>query len=350
MSTEYMSIVKEYFDLSDPYTRNKVILCTEADKQTVLENLANKLYIHIRNHVDNIDFGTIPLSKGDITKIDNFEQLIDCLDTINKLILEYGEKPELVDVVATAINNIQTRKRIFEKAFTLHIDFPMMMYNTTVLSCVSSVSLLIATCVEYTKNGTDSIQTSFDKTAYYKSMNHVLFKSLRQFNTECSRGKLDKFMEGCIAVNMTKLKEAYDANSNERIYIEEAAIGYILRIIKNVVSLKWVFEILFNMIRRAVYYHYYRRQKLADYWNLQADYLQMNAENLKYREGIGDDEERLKKIYSAQMKWVERFRKIANKFMIEDKKAQKEANDQSDREDRQKDKYPDEDNDDGGMF
>ena len=156
-SEEYMSVVKEYFDLSDPYTRDNVILCTEAQKETVLESLANKLYQHIRSHVDDIDFGTIPMSKGNITKIERYTELIDCINTIKQLISEYGEDTELVDVVATAIDNIQKRQRVFEKAFTLNIDFPIMMYNTMTLSCVSAVSVLIATCVEYVKDGNTTI-------------------------------------------------------------------------------------------------------------------------------------------------------------------------------------------------
>lgn len=349
-SVEYMSIMKEHYDLSDPYTRDKVILCTEAQKQTNIESLANRLYQHIRSHVDEIDFGTIPMSKGDITKIDNYENLIDCIDTIKKLIVEYGENTELVDCVATAIDNIQKRKRTFEKAFNLNIDFPMMIYNMMTLSCVSSVSILITTCVEYIKNGDDTIKTAFDKAAYHKSKDHVLFQSLRQFNMECQRIQLDKFMDGCIRTNMTKLKEAYEENPDQIFLLKEDAIGSVLLFLKYIVSAKWVFDSLFFMIRRAVYYYYYKRQQIADYWTIQADFLQMNAENLKYREEFENDDERRKKIYDKQMKWVERFRKIANRFMLEDKKAQKQANDQAEREDRQRDTYDDSGESDGGMF
>ena len=348
-SEEYMSVVKEYFDLSDPYTRDNVILCTEAQKETVLESLANKLYQHIRSHVDDIDFGTIPMSKGNITKIERYTELIDCINTIKQLISEYGEDTELVDVVATAIDNIQKRQRVFEKAFTLNIDFPIMMYNTMTLSCVSAVSVLIATCVEYVKDGNTTIKASFDKSAYYKSKDHVLFHSLRQFNAECTRTNLDKFMDGCIRVNATKLAEAYNENPDQRFYIEEASIGTVLSVIRYVVSLKWVFGFLFNTIRRLVYYYFYFRQNTSDYWALQADFLQMNAENLKYREEFQDDDKRREEIYNKQMKWVERFRKISNAFMIGDKKAQKKAEDQADDEDRRRDKYPEKD-DNGGMF
>lgn len=346
---EYMSIVREYFDLSDFYTRDKVVLCTESDKQSVIESLANKLYVHIRDHVDQIDFGTIPLSKGDITRIENYENLIDCLNVIKQLISEYGEKPELVDIVYTAVNNIQKRKRIFEKAFNLHIEFPMMIYNTMTLSCVTSVSLLIATCVEYIKDGKGNIKTSFNKTAYYKSMNHVLFKSLRQFNNECNGNQLDKFMEGCITTNMTRLKEAYNADQTSLLYLQESNIGLVLTALKYVISFRWVFSTIFNMIRRAVYYYYYKRQSIADYWTMQADFLQMNAENLQYRDGF-EDENKRKEVYDKQMKYVEKFRKIANKFMIDDKKAQKQSDDQANREDRDRNKYPDNDDKDGDMF
>ena len=182
-------------------------------------------------------------------------------------------------------------------------------------------------------------------------MNHVLFNSLRQFNDECTRNQLDKFMEGCIATNMTKLKEAYNADEDQSIYLQESGIGSVLYVIKYIVSFKWVFSTLFNMIRRAVYYYYYKRQSISDYWAIQADYLQMNAENLQYRDGF-EDETRRKTVYDKQMKYVEKFRKISNMFMIDDKKAPKQADDQAKREDRDRDRtYPDNDTeDDGGMF
>ena len=67
-SAEYLNIINETYDLSDSYTRKKVLYCNEAQKSTNIENIINRLYSHIVNNVDKIDFGSIPKSKGNITK------------------------------------------------------------------------------------------------------------------------------------------------------------------------------------------------------------------------------------------------------------------------------------------
>ena len=70
-SPEFTKVMNEHFDIYDDRTRKILLAVNEADQNTIMKSLADKLYSHIVNKVDDIDFGTIPLSKGDITKIDN---------------------------------------------------------------------------------------------------------------------------------------------------------------------------------------------------------------------------------------------------------------------------------------
>lgn len=352
VNSAYMDIVCEHYDLSDSHTFDKVILCTEAEKQTLITNLTAKLYNNIRNKVDQIDFGTIPLSKGDITKIDGYENLVDCLNTISQLIKEYNQPTTQVDIVSTALDNIQTRTPVWKKAFTLNTELPMIMYNTMTLAIVSAVSLLITTCIEYIKNGDGTITTAFDKASYIKSKDHVLFVSLKDFNAGCSKGETDKLMNNCIKYNVTKIREFCENGMDPELALLEIE-GSTAAIISGVVlvglNIKWILEVVIYMLRNTIYYFLYMRQSVAEYFNLQADFLQMNAENLKYR--IEDDNKR-SKIQDKQLKWVDKFRKWANFFMIKDKKAQNDAEKQQ-KEDSKKGKYEDNDdgkNDDGGLF
>ena len=68
---EYMQLVSEAYDLSDYYTKKNVLFCNEAKRQANIENIVGRLYVHIKNDVTGIDFGTIPRSKGVITKVEN---------------------------------------------------------------------------------------------------------------------------------------------------------------------------------------------------------------------------------------------------------------------------------------
>lgn len=355
VNSNYMDIVCEHYDLSDSHTFDKVIMCTESEKETVIAHLTNKLYNNIRNKVDQIDFGTIPLSKGDITKIDGYENMIDCIDTISKLIKEYNQPTTQIDVVSTAVANIQDRTRFWQKAFTLNSELPMIIYNTMTLSVVSAVSLLITTCIEYIKNGDGNITTAFDKASYIKSKDHVLFTSLRDFNAGCSKGETDKLINNCLKINVTKLKESYESGEDLNVAMLEFSskdainIAKVAGVLLAGLNIKWILETVFYAIRNVVYYFMYMRQSVADYFTLQADFLQINAENLKYRM---EDEDQRKKTQEKQMKWVDRFRKWANFFMIKDKKARTDA-DKEQQEDSKKKKYEDDNgsgNGDGGIF
>lgn len=342
---EYYQIVSEVYDLSDYKTKKKVLFCNEAKKITNIENITNKLYQHIQSKVTGIDFGTIPKSKGVLTRVENYVELTDCLNTIKDLITEYGEDTKLVNEIFTCLANIQSRERIFTKAFALNIDFPMMIYNTAVLSAVSGTSLLITSCIEYVKNGHDSFSMAFDKAAYAKSKDHVLYQYITQFNNECRSGKLDKAMNECIKNNMTKMSEStYDECGDEVI---TEAVPLVL-IATGALCGLFVTGIFISLLRRLIYWFLRTRMKVSDWFAIQAEFLQINAENLKYRDDEKGEEHK-KAVYKSQMKWVERFKKISNMIAITNSKATKEANEDDDEYSRKRE-YEDDDSDDGGLF
>lgn len=356
--TEYMRVINDVYDLSDYYTKKKVLFCNEAQKTSNIEHLTNRLYNHIKANVDNIDFGTIPQSRGDITKIENYENLVDCIDVIHKMVIEYKEKTDLVDELSTAIENIRRREVIFEKAFATNIDFPIMTYNSTVLSIVSGVSLLIMTCIEYVKNGKDSFELAFDKATYTKTKDHVLFTYVRSFNKICAEGTLDKLMNETIKRNLVKRESACpDGYVNEFISVIAGTVGVAWGIGSIVVSLFKGTSIIYGFlypIRSFVYYIKYQRVAFADWLDVQADFIQLNAENLKYREDRKGSDQHRDKVKSRQLWVVDKLRKLSNVFAIKDSKARRDQEDEE-REDNRRRPYDDDDddtsgNDDGGLF
>lgn len=344
ISKEYHEIMSENYHLEPYIIRQKLFVFSETKQQSVLENLATSLYKNILDKVDQIDFGTIPKSKGYIEKIDNYDKLIECLNTLNDLIKAYNQPTTLVDIIYSAIDNLKSRSRIFNQAFNLNIQLPIIIYNTTVIGIVSGITLLINTCVEYIKdNKSESIQIAFDKVSYRKSKDHVLFTSLSTFNDACKNNTIDKTVTCAIKNNLKAVKESYETPLNEDI-LSMAALGGLLPIaivtvIGVFVGLPIFIKLVLYTIRNIAYYYFNMSQSISDYFAAQAEFLQVNAENLKYREQFKDNEAMRKKVYDKQMKWVQRFRDISNKFMIKDTKAQKDTEKQ-----KEEDKY---DNDEG---
>lgn len=309
---EEKKIILEYFDLSDHQTLDVLTSVNEADRGQILTSLTSKLYQNIVNKIDDIDFGTIPNSRGDITAIENYQQMNECLDIILQLVSEYRQNPAAVKTVIDAINNIKDRKAIFSKAYTLNVEFPIIIYNTMTLACVSSISYLITSCIEFIKNDkAQSYEMALDTVAYRKSKDAMLLKSLEDFNKLCKNHQLDKAMEDII-------------NQNRKNFAGTAVAATILGALSMGGIAIGLVKFILPMLQQTVYFLFHTQQRVSDFFDVQADLLQTNAQSLQYRTNISDSEREA--IYNNQMAVVDRFRKYSDKFNINRKKSEAEAN------------------------
>lgn len=351
---QYMQLVNEYYDLSDYKTKKEILFCNEAKKMANVEHIVGKLYEHIKANYVGIDFGTIPKSRGVITKVENFQQMVDCLNIIRDLIVEYNEDPKQVTVLYNVIDNIQKRERTFAKAFALNIELPIMLYNMGVMSVVAGTSLLITSSIEYIKNGHDSFSMSFDKVSYNKSQNHVLFQYAEQFNSECRNGNIDKLCNECIKNNLSSVKESVnnrDLDSlNETPFAILAGFPLLIKVILGAGLVFGSIMTIFGFLRRAIYWVLRMRMTVADYFAIQAEFLRINAENLKYRDDDrGDDHKKV--VYQRQMKIVETLKKLSNFFALKDIKSQRDSEKDDDEYKKKRRKEDDDSSDnDGGLF
>ena len=151
--SESQKLIREYFDISDERTR-KMILAEDGNDTQLLTALTNALYDKIVSNVDKIDFGSIPRSRGDITKVEGFENTVECINIIRKIVVEYKQDTVIVDNVLGAIENIKTRKAQFIKGYATNTEFPMVLYNLVVLAIEQTVSFLIATTIQFIKDPT----------------------------------------------------------------------------------------------------------------------------------------------------------------------------------------------------
>ena len=211
------SLIREFFDISDKRTRKTIVSLDEDanEKSQMLSALSNALYDKIVSNVDKIEFGSIPRSRGDITKVDGFDNTIECLNILRRLVMEYHENPEIVDTVITAIENIKSRKTIFMKSYSLNIEFPIVLYNLIVLAIEQSVSFLISVCIQYIKDSeSGSMNAALDKIAYNNTRDNLLYEQLYNFNESCSNGELDAALADIIKGH-TKVSEAVEEELKE---------------------------------------------------------------------------------------------------------------------------------------
>lgn len=315
---DIMAMFSEAFDLKDSKTRRILLSLDEADQKSVLTSLTSRLYNNIVNKMDDIDYGTIPNSKGDITKIDNFDKLTECVSLLSDIAKEFKQDTSAMDTVSLAISNIETRKDLFERAFKFDCEIPQMTYNNIVLSIISSVSLLIATCIEFIKTpNKDTFDIVLDKVSYAKTKNNMLFNTLKKFNKICANNNFDKSMNNIIK---EKVNGGYSegaitlgAGVAAKIGIGIAIGAIALIVVKN----------LFDILREPVYLFYALRVRISDFFDMQADLIQMNVYNLQNNNTM--DEEKKEHIIAKQLEHAERFRKYANTFEVKVKKAESDA-------------------------
>lgn len=298
----------KYFDNTDDMTRRILLAVNEADQNSVMTSLSNKLYQHIIDKVDDIDFGTIPLSEGDITKIENYDQLVDCTNVITDILQHYNQSVEsTIGIVTTAMQNVIDRTELFTKAYKFKVEMPIVAYNTIVLSIVSSVSLMISSCIEFIKLPDDNgFDIALDKAAVNKTSQNLLFKDLAKFNSMCAKGEFDKAMGYVMqgnAKNFSGFGIAFGASSAVLL------IGAVLMIIP--------------VIRELIFLFYYARASVSDYFDAQATLLEMNAYNIE--NSLTRDPKTKKEIANKQRKVAEKFKKVSNVIKVDARVAEQKA-------------------------
>lgn len=323
LNQQYNLIVKEHYDITDEETRKALVNVSEADKNQILSSLTNKLYQDIVDKVDDIDFGSIPRSAGDFTKIENYDRLMECIMTLRQIMNEYKQDTKKnLDVITTAIDNLISRRDLFMKSFQMNLELPMVLYSTISLSIVSSVSFMISSCIEFIKSPTkDSFDVEIDKVALNKTSSNVLFTNLQKFNDACRKGQVDSTIEYIIK-NRVKNFTGYEVGL---VFGGIAMIGIILNIIP--------------IMRELIFFFYYSRVRVSDYFEIQADLLQMNAYRVESDQSLNKEDRT--RIVKKQMKIVDTFRKIANKIGIDNKSAEVKSTKEITNVSKEKYKYSD---------
>lgn len=305
-----------YMDLVDLNTLHTLSTINESDQNQVLLQLTNKLYSKIVSKaIDGIDYGTIPKSRGDISKVDNINDVMECLDIMENILDTYDQKNSPISIVKLAIQNIESRVKIFEKAYTLNIELPIVLYNIMVLDIISSTSFLIATIIEFIKNPKDeSYDISYRKLSLVKSKNDVLINSLDKFNKSCSKGDLDKILN-------------YEISNSANHLLGMGALSIV-----SGVALATIILNILPVLQELVYLYFHTRQNISDFFELQSELIEMNYTSLQYRDTEIENKEM---IIEKQKKIADNFKKISNTFQINHNKgvvaSQKEIKNNTDK-------------------
>ena len=308
---QYNALVKEHFDITDRETRKILVTINEADQNQVMGNLAAKLYDAIVKKVTDIDFGQIPASRGDITKIPNYLDMVSCLTTIRDMMIESKQSTGSADIIFLAIENMKKYQKIWEKGYVLENEMVIVFYNTIALSIVSAISLLTSATIEFVKNPqSDVIDIELAKVANHKTKDNLLFKNLDKFNKACRKGDIEKIFNDVLRAQR-QLKEGTIIKESISAILFTGAM--VLGLLSTVIP-------ILHQLTNALYC---LRQNVAEYLAGEADVIRLNAEKVQYNRAKTPEQK--KKIIARQHKIADHFKKWANKLMIKANKADVEA-------------------------
>ena len=324
----YNQIIKEHFDINDTQTRKVLVSIDEADQNQVLGNLATKLYNSIVKRVTDIDYGQIPLSKGDITKIPNYMDIVECLTTIRDLMQNQRQSTKSADTIFLSIENLKKYKNLWEKAYNLECEIAVVFYNTIALSIVSATSLLTAAAVEFVKNpDSQTIDIELSKVSANKTKDSLLFKNLEKFNKSCAKGDIEKTFEKILKAQREVRESSVVVKENITTILFTGAM--VISLLTCVIPILHPLTItLYNM-----------RQNVAEYLSGEADIIRLNAEKVQYNRTKTPEQK--KKIIAKQNKIADHFKKWANIIMVKSNKAEKESEKEIKKEKENKSKIDD---------
>ena len=290
----------KHFNINDDKTRKYLLSLNEADQNAVLQKLTERLYKKIMSKTYDVDYGIIPKSQGDITNLEYYDEMMDTLDILEGIITKNRMSSEYIDSVKTAIKNVEKRKRQFTLGYRAKSEFVVMLYQNICLSITASISYLISSCVEFINTpGTDNYDVVIDNSRYNRSKDFMILKNIQEFNKSCDN-QLDPILD-------TVLKNTGKGFSGS------------LSVIKGMVIIAAAALALLPLLRDLTYFFYLSRVKIADYLEVQANFIKLNAYRIQANQGSTnkEDEEKDRRISEKQLKISEKLMNISNKINID---------------------------------
>lgn len=331
LTDQYQDILTEFFDVTDKITRKTMLYINESEKSQVLGALANKLYSKIVQDVTNIDYGTIPLTKGDITKMENYLDILETLQIVRDIQVQFKQSTDDVDTVLLAIENTKKYQPIWTKAFGIDCEFVEVMYNNICMAIVSATAIIVSTSIEYIKDPNEgTFDAALIKISKNKSAKALMLRNLKKYNDACAKGDVEKACKDLLSYNRAFKEQAAIAESEQ--CLQELGAGSLAlaslapeipAVVLSVTSLIIVLKCFIPFLRELTVTFLNAKQSFSDYLSIEADVVRMNAEKVQYMSAKSDATK--KKIKNKQLKIADRLKKMSDVLAVKMTKASKIA-------------------------
>lgn len=255
--------------------------------------LINSLYKETvtRNHCD---FGDIPKSKGDITKVKNYKPTVECLKILDTLFIENEINEPRLKEIQNAVTNVEKYTPQFEMGYRMNQDFVILLYNTTVMAIIDATSMMIASYMDFII-GPD--QEKYTPTGRFdKGRGEVSLENLMKFNTLANNGKLRESLEKSINNSRSNF-------TGTEVVLAMVAIMAIVPI-----------------TRELIFFYNRIKLQLSDYLDQEVQFLEMHELAIKSSRTKSSAEKR--EILEKQRKIMTNLRRFRDKLKIQNVEAE----------------------------
>lgn len=263
----------------------------ENDKKNLSVDLINSVVDSIKEKSNNIKMEEIEKTKGDISRIKNFEDIKDSVRFLTKLYNIENNAPDIIPNLNQALINLDKYKKEFQEAYRQDNFLLKTYYESVVFSLIFSITYLVTNAIKYKQDKAGNLIMSFEDDLEKGTDTNYTFNSVRKFNKYIEDGKFEKFTNKSL--------------DNENFF---AAVGAGLSIIILTFFFVWT-------IRQIIYFIYFTRAKVSDYLNSIANYVELNKESIS-----SDDDAKEK-----QAKLASKLRDVADKIDVQKRKGNAEA-------------------------
>lgn len=285
-----IKVHKIVMEASTPEDRKYMNAMDKNDVHRINGTLLQGLYKSVLDR-KSVDFGDIPKSNGDITKVKYYASTAEALDVLAELYSKNNIDEPAINVINDAIGNLNMFKKQFENGFKLKQDMVMLTYNSIVMAIIDATSNLIAAYTTYIVSS-DITYVNAGETDKFRG--NVAIESLKKFNAACDNGSLAK------ALSFSNVEQ-----KNAFLGVETAVTGIVIMSLLSIVPIT----------RELIYFFYRSRVKLSDYLSAQSKFLEMNKTAVELSKATPQKRD---KIIKKQGKAIAELRKISDKIMIND--------------------------------
>lgn len=285
-------------EASTPEDRAYMRSMSKNDIHQINGSLVQQLYTSTLER-NQCDFGDIPASKGDITKVKYFKSTKECIEVLIKLLRMNNISEPGVYEIETAINNMILLTPDFTYGFKGNVEYLKLLYNTSVMAIIDSTSMLVATYMDYIVGPDQERYTPGGR--FDKGRGMVSLESLRSFNTMVKNGTIKSAVEYA-------MKES-KSNFAGTIVVAAGTIAALLAIVP--------------LTRQLIFFYHSKRIALAEFMDLQAQFLEMHQ--LAVQNSKVHDAAKKKEILKKQTEVIKKMRRMRDKLMIKNDDATDET-------------------------